>query len=278
VSGAPTEEPLLHYRASGREARTLTLQASHTRGSLTLGTFACILIALASAWYPTINRGKFQVECRRESAESRMLQCTLARDAFGITVTEQVRINAYWAHATVESERYSPPANAYASRVVVRGAGGFTMGRYPATEAEASAVADELNAYFQYPKRAPAVTVSYGPAPTNWWEVGPWLALAFGLFVSLLVRRQHRVVLRWDPAQKYLIVERRRWPLRTAVQHVAGDLLIGARVEGGDVVETHLRFASGRTVSLFGKTVANRTVHENAVKEIDRFLVEQGSP
>ena len=282
---APKPETEAGYRTSALAVRVLEISANHARGSLTVGTIAAIILALTFAWYPTINRLKVDLSCvrglpreadfspARPGDLSAGADCTLTRGVLFFDKTETVHITADTALAYVESSEGVAEECPKCSRVTLRTREGtFYLGRFPASLDEATAASYELNDFLATPTQK-RVHIAYGPG-FDALPVVVWGAVACLLAASLVVRRFHKVVLKWDPVERYPTVERRRWPLRRKIEHVPNDKLVGVATSGKELLETHLRFASGRKISLFGRTAANPRVHEAAVARIERFLLE----
>jgi hypothetical protein len=267
------------YRTSAIPVRVLEVGANHARGSLTVGTLALLIVAVTFAVYPTINRGRFDFACTRIEKGGDAIACILTRSIFGFQKRETMNFTASSAVANVESEELVPEECPKCSRVAVRSReSAVNIGRFPATLAEAVSASYDLDDFFATPTQE-RVHFAYGPR----FETVPvffWSAIALLLAASLAVRRFHRVILKWNPLEKYLTLERRHWPFRTKVEHVPNDVLIGASISGKELLETELRFESGRRLSLFGRTAGNIRVHERAVARIERFLLEdpEGSP
>jgi hypothetical protein len=253
--------PNSDYRTSALEVRVLQVNANHARGSLTIGTIAAIIFAFTLAWYPTINRLRFAFDCKRIGNDR--AECILTRDVLFFKTHETVRFTPSTATAYVQS---SEPIPEECSNTAI-------LGRFPATLDEARTAADDLNDFFTTPTTQ-NVHMEYGPG-FDAVPVIAWAVVALLLAASLVVRRYHRVILKWDPVERYLTVERRQWPFPAKIDHIPNELLIAARTSGEQMLDTELVFASGKKVSLFGRTAANPKVHEQAVAGITRFLAEQ---
>ncbi len=259
------------YRTSALGVRVLQVNANHARGSLTIGTLAAIVIALTLAWEPTINRLTFAFDCQRVAPD--LAECVITRDILVFKDHQTVRFTPSTATAYVQSSEPVPEECPRCSRVLVQAKENTSfLGRFPATLDEATSAAYDLNDFFTTPTQQ-RVHIAYGPG----YDAAPVIfcgLIALLLAASLVIRRYHRVILKWDPVERYLTVERRQWPLPPKIDHIPNDTLVRALTSGTQMLETELVFASGKKVSLFGRTAANPRVHAKAVAAITRFLDE----